>query len=148
MAEASAASPLPCAPTLMLEPISCPRSGRLPVAGGETDDEPSDTALSEGARELEAGIADGGVGGARPLPLPRMRPPPSLRPDIGGEGEAKLAITEALRRAVAGSWAATRTDETTAAWSSYAPSCVARSVLEEVDLLLWSRWADEEQQQG
>lgn len=47
--------------------------------------------LSEGAKGLTARLrADGdgdgddndAVGGARPLPLPKMRPPPSLRPDM------------------------------------------------------------------
>lgn len=45
------------------------------------DDEPSEAVLSEGARGLAARVAEG-RGGARPLPLPRMRPPPSLRPDM------------------------------------------------------------------
>lgn len=81
-AEASAVDPLTCAPTLMLDPISCPKSCRLPEAGGDIDDEPRETVLSEGARGLTDRGADGGVGGARPLPLPKMRPPPSLRPDI------------------------------------------------------------------
>lgn len=43
--------------------------------------------LSEGANGLTArwtgdGDGDDAVGGARPLPLPKMRPPPSLRPDM------------------------------------------------------------------
>ena len=44
--------------------------------------------LSEGANGLRArGECDGAGeddddGGARPLPLPRTRPPPSLRPDM------------------------------------------------------------------
>lgn len=68
------------APTLMLDPISWPMSGRLPLTGGDIEGEPSDTVLSDGASGLGARGAEGG--GASPLPLPRMRPPPSLRPDI------------------------------------------------------------------
>ena len=82
--EASAPAPLLCAPTLIMAPIpSPPRSGRLlPVAGGDIDDDPIDTVLSEGAKGLAARGVDADGGGASPLPLPRMRPPPSLRPDM------------------------------------------------------------------
>jgi hypothetical protein len=67
----------------MLAPMSCLRSGRLPLAGGDIDGEPPrDTVLSDGGNGLTDRGADGGVGGASPLPLPRMRPPPSLRPDM------------------------------------------------------------------
>ena len=68
------------APTLILDPISWPISGRLPLTGGDIDAEPMETVLSDGGIGLEArGAADGG---ARPLPLPKMRPPPSFRPDM------------------------------------------------------------------
>lgn len=50
------------------------------MTGGEMDEEPIETVLSDGANGLDARGAVGG--GARPLPLPKMRPPPSLRPDI------------------------------------------------------------------
>jgi len=66
----------------MLEPMSWLKSGRLPLASGDNDGDPIETVLSDGARGLlERGIV-GGVGGASPLPLPRMRPPPSFRPDM------------------------------------------------------------------
>lgn len=48
------------------------------------EDEPMDTVLSDVGSGLEGQAA--AVGGARPLPLPRMRPPPSLRPDMAGSG--------------------------------------------------------------
>jgi hypothetical protein len=82
-ADPFAADRLDCAPRLMLDPMSCPRSVRVAEPGGEIEEDPRETVLSEGARGLsERGAPDGGVGGARPLPLPKMRPPPSLRPDI------------------------------------------------------------------
>jgi hypothetical protein len=79
--DASAALPLGCVPTLMLEPISWVRSARLPLAGGEMEEEATETVLSEGAKGLEDRATGGGVG-PRPLPLPRILPPPSLRPDM------------------------------------------------------------------
>lgn len=66
----------------MLAPISWPSSAKLPLAGGDIDTEPIDTVLSDGGSGLADRGADGGVGGARLLPLPRIRPPPSLRPDM------------------------------------------------------------------
>lgn len=70
---------------LMLEPISGLKSGRLPLAGGDIEDEPRDAVLSDGGIGLVArGAAWPVGGGARPRPLPRMRPPPSLRPDMMG----------------------------------------------------------------
>lgn len=60
----------------MLEPISWLRSARLPLAGGDIDDETTETVLSDGAKGLDDRA--GGVG-PRPLPLPRILPPPSLR---------------------------------------------------------------------
>lgn len=46
--------------------------------------EAADWLVSDGAKGLleRCGRAAACVGGARPLPLPRMRPPPSLRPDM------------------------------------------------------------------
>jgi hypothetical protein len=41
-----------------------------------------DIVLSDGAKGLAALGIDADGGGASPLPLPRMRPPPSLRPDM------------------------------------------------------------------
>jgi hypothetical protein len=47
---------------------------------------PNDIVLSDGACGLVALLmADDGLGGARPFPLPRMRPPPSLRLVMTGE---------------------------------------------------------------
>lgn len=44
--------------------------------------DPRDSELaSDGAKGLLGRGAWTGWGGARPLPLPRMRPPPSFRPD-------------------------------------------------------------------
>lgn len=59
-----------------------PRSGRLTLAGGDIDEEPIETVLSEVGIGLLGRTL--GEGGARPLPLPKMRPPPSLRPDMMG----------------------------------------------------------------
>lgn len=82
----SAPGPLFCAPTLIISPRPCPRSVRLllpPVAGTDTDDDPIETVLSDrGGNGLAARGEGDACGGANPLPLPRMRPPPSLRPDI------------------------------------------------------------------
>lgn len=52
--------------------------------GGDIEDEAIDILLSEAANGLatRGAFATGGVGGARPLPLPKTRPPPSLRPDM------------------------------------------------------------------
>ncbi|KAK5633734.1 hypothetical protein RRF57_009448 [Xylaria bambusicola] len=49
-----------------------------------------DKVLSDGTEGLVALSlrAAGGTGGARPLPLPKTRPPPSLRPDMAAEGGA------------------------------------------------------------
>lgn len=83
----SVTSPMPgfgCAPMLILDPISGLRSGKLPLAGGDMDDDPRETVLSEGGIGLVARGAAGEVGGASPRPLPKMRPPPSLRPDMMG----------------------------------------------------------------
>lgn len=69
----------------MLSPMAGPASSdAIPLTGGEMDDDPIDTVLSEAASGLPTlgAFAFGGVGGASPLPLPRMRPPPSLRPDM------------------------------------------------------------------
>lgn len=69
----------------MLLPISWPgRSGDIPLMGGDIDEEAIEMLLSEAANGLatRGAFAAGGVGGARPLPLPRTRPPPSLRPDM------------------------------------------------------------------
>lgn len=69
----------------MLSPMAGPASSdAIPLTGGEMDDEPIDTVLSEAASGLptRGAFAFGGVGGASPLPLPKMRPPPSLRPDM------------------------------------------------------------------
>lgn len=79
--DASAALPFGCAPTLMLEPISWLRSAMLPLAGGDIDDEAMETVLSDGANGLDDRGSAGGVG-PRPFPLPRILPPPSLRPDM------------------------------------------------------------------
>ena len=85
---ASAGDPLAWTPTLMLAPRSCPILCKLPLTGGEVEPEARETVLSEGAKGLADRGAVGGVGGARPFPLPRMRPPPSLRPDmVGNQGE-------------------------------------------------------------
>lgn len=61
------------------------------LGGGDKDDEAMETVLSEGANGLAARGATGGVGGARPFPLPRMRPPPSLRPDMVTDGRTAWA---------------------------------------------------------
>lgn len=74
--DGSAVLPLGCAPTLMLEPISWLRSARLPLAGGDIEDEAIETVLSDGAKGLDDRA--GGVG-PRPFPLPRILPAPSLR---------------------------------------------------------------------
>lgn len=74
--DGSAELPFGCAPTLMLEPISWLRSARLPLAGGDIDDEATETVLSDGAKGLDDRA--GGVG-PRLFPLPRILPPPSLR---------------------------------------------------------------------
>jgi hypothetical protein len=79
--DGSPALPFGCAPTLMLEPISWLRSARLPLAGGDIDDEATETVLSDGAKGLDDRA--GGVG-PRPLPLPRILPPPSLRDMVMG----------------------------------------------------------------
>lgn len=73
----------------MLDPRSWAKSGKGLETGGEAEDELSDRVLSEGAKGLGVRwwpLMAGGVGGARPLPLPKMRPPPSLRPDIVEDG--------------------------------------------------------------
>lgn len=56
----------------------------MPLMGGDIDDEAIEMLLSEAASGLatRGAFVTGGVGGARPLPLPRTRPPPSLRPDM------------------------------------------------------------------
>lgn len=54
--------------------------------------------LSDGGSGLADLGTDGEVGGARPLPLPRIRPPPSLRPDMAAAGRGLLGI-EVGRRA-------------------------------------------------
>lgn len=84
--DGSAEPPFGCAPTLMLEPISWLRSARLPLAGGDIDDEATETVLSDGAKGLEDRA--GGVG-PKPFPLPRILPPPSLRDMAMGCSEAK-----------------------------------------------------------
>ena len=79
--------------------MSWAKSGELLLAGGDNDDEPKDTLLSEGAKgEAERGTApvaggdvvvedagDEATAAPRPLPEPRMRPPPSLRADMTDE---------------------------------------------------------------
>lgn len=84
-------------PKLIFEARSCasPGSGLVelgePEAGDRIDspiEPPIDGVLSEGAYGLvarcTAGDAVAALGGARPFPLPRMRPPPSLRLDMAG----------------------------------------------------------------
>lgn len=70
-----------CVPTLILDPISGLSSGKPPLTGGDDDTEPTDTVLSDGG---DRGLRERGVvdGGARPFPLPRIRPPPSFLPDM------------------------------------------------------------------
>jgi hypothetical protein len=83
-------------PRLMFEARSCGRSERDPEAGGEADDEFMDSVLSEGAKGLAVRWtwwAAGDCGGARPFPLPRIRPPPSLRPDML-EGGRRCVVDE------------------------------------------------------
>lgn len=79
------------APRLMLEVRSWAErpavTGGLET-GGEMDDEVIDRVLSEGAKGLVALCwAADGAGDARPFPLPRMRPPPSFRPDMAKRWE-------------------------------------------------------------
>lgn len=94
---APVAAPLLGPPKLMFEARSCERPGSGLVELGEPDpgesidspiDPPIDGVLSEGAYGLvarcTAGDAVAALGGARPFPLPRMRPPPSLRLDMAG----------------------------------------------------------------
>lgn len=59
-------------------------SGEIPLTGGDIDDEAIEMLLSDAANGLatRGAFVIGGVGGARPLPLPRTRPPPNLRPDM------------------------------------------------------------------
>jgi hypothetical protein len=55
--------------------------------------------LSEGGKGLCArgdGEEDDAVGGARPLPLPRILPPPSFRPDMMAERSINLSDSLAL----------------------------------------------------
>ena len=66
----------------MLAPMSFPRSVKFEPTGGDIEDDLSEAELSDGVKGLAARGTFGGVGGARALPLPRMRPPPSLRPDM------------------------------------------------------------------
>jgi hypothetical protein len=64
------------------------KSGRGPDDGGERElgvefREWNETVLaSDGAKGLAALGVCAGEGGARPLPLPRILPPPSFRPDM------------------------------------------------------------------
>lgn len=68
------------------------KSGAGLETGGEVDADVMETVLSEGAKGLEARWRTAeAVGGARPLPLPRTRPPPSFRPDMAKTGE-RLAV--------------------------------------------------------
>src|SRR5262245_5726944 len=72
-------------PRLMLEVMSWLRPGSGLEAGGDADDELRESVLSDAANGLAALGRDGAgdeVGGASPLPLPRILPPPSLRPDM------------------------------------------------------------------
>jgi hypothetical protein len=73
---------------LICEARSWLKSGRGPDEGGERElgvefRERNETVLaSDGAKGLVALGVWAGDGGARPFPLPRILPPPSLRPDI------------------------------------------------------------------
>lgn len=75
--------------------------------------DPIESVLSDG---LADSCTAGAAGGARPFPLPKMRPPPSLRPDIvaavgGGGGDDErggIGATCSLSRSfVLRMWAAT-----------------------------------------
>lgn len=66
----------------MLAPISCPKSVKLELTGGDMEEDLNEVELSEGVNGLATRGTFGGVGGARPLPLPKMRPPPNLRVDM------------------------------------------------------------------
>lgn len=59
-----------------------PGKGLGVPADMEASGEPMESVLSDG---LADSCIAGGVGGARPFPLPKMRPPPSLRLDISGD---------------------------------------------------------------
>lgn len=84
-------------PRLMLE-VRSPGADRLARAGGldtggDADDDSIERVLSEGANGLVAlCCTPGGVGGARPLPLPKMRPPPSFRPDMAKRWEWRMEV--------------------------------------------------------
>lgn len=76
--------------TVTLAARSCEKSASGPDEGGDNElgvefRELTDAVLlSEGAKGLAARgpWAEDGGGGARPFPLPRIRPPPSLRADM------------------------------------------------------------------
>jgi hypothetical protein len=71
-----------------MELKSCAASGNGLVAKGVVDGlaalslELKESVLSEEGTKLEVLWCVGCAGGTSPFPLPRMRPPPSLRPDI------------------------------------------------------------------
>ena len=78
----------------MLAPISGPKAGgKDPLTGGDMEESiEGEIELSDGAKGLVARGVDPeteeavrGVGGASPLPLPKMRPPPSFRAGMIGE---------------------------------------------------------------
>lgn len=77
-------------PRLMLEVRSWVKVPKAADADGDAEEDPTETLLSDGANGLRDRLtAPGGIdgaGGASPLPLPRIRPPPSLRPDIWAVG--------------------------------------------------------------
>lgn len=76
----------------MLEARSCEKSRRGLDDGGESEfgvefrEWKETVLLSEGANGLTARWPRDEGGGARPLPLPRIRPPPSFRPDMVAVG--------------------------------------------------------------
>jgi len=80
-----AAAPLAGRPRLIFDARSCEvDSGSGLEEGGDMElGELKETVLlSDGAKGLAARGAWAGGGGARPLPLPRILPPPSLRLDM------------------------------------------------------------------
>lgn len=103
------AAPFEGPPKLTLEARSWPKSAKGLEEGGDAEfgDENLEgrepTLLSDGGNGLAARAlgswcvaAEDDEGGARPLPLPKMRPPPSFRPDMlraDNSRDAELATT-------------------------------------------------------